>query len=224
VVLRVGRVRGLRRELYNLRLEVFLLVRHLYGLVRARKLANEQPLKLNLGSFDDLREGWVNVDPLLTWSSALSIDLREPLPFPDASVELAHAEHFLEHISEEDAQRLVHECYRVLRPGGQLSITVPDAEPLLRAYAAEDRDFFERYATTVPPGYALPTPLGQINYVFRGAGTHLYAYDEETLRLLFEAAGFDDVHRRDFDPELDLEVRREGTLRLMGTKPATDAT
>jgi predicted SAM-dependent methyltransferase len=215
---RIGSHRGLRRALWNLRVELYVLFRHLKGLRRARTVSKQEPLRLNLGSYDDLREGWVNVDAFLKRGS-LTIDLREPMPFPDGSVELAHAEHFLEHVFEDEAQELLNECFRVLRPGGTLSIAVPDAEPLLRAYASGDSEFFDRYAETVPEGHALPTPMGQINYLFRGATTHQYAYDEETLRLLIERAGFVDVHRRDFDPDLDLEVRREGTLRMGGTKP-----
>jgi predicted SAM-dependent methyltransferase len=208
---------GLRRALWDLRVEAYVAARHLRGVREARRLPLEEPLKLNLGCYDDLREGWVNIDAFLKHGS-LTLDLRRPLPFPDGSAELAHAEHFLEHLTDEEALRLLQECRRVLRPGGMMSVTVPDAEPLLQAYAAGDQEFFDGYAEEIPEGRALPTPLGQINYLFRAATTHLYAYDEETLRLLLDRAGFVQIARREFDPGLDLEVRREGTLRMTGLR------
>lgn len=48
---------------------------------------------------------------------------REPLPFPDGSVAVIHAYHFLEHL--EDPIRLLREAQRVLRTGGVMNICVP---------------------------------------------------------------------------------------------------
>jgi hypothetical protein len=45
-----------------------------------------------------------------------------------------------------------------------------------------------------------------------------YAYDFETLRLTIESAGFIEV-KRDFDPTLDTEARRVGTLYAEARKP-----
>jgi predicted SAM-dependent methyltransferase len=200
-VTRVPRFIGLRRASWQLGSELFLAVRHLYGLGRARLLVDEYPLRLNLGSFTDVRPGWVSVDPFVLWGGTLPLDLREPLPFPDDSAELIHAEHFLEHVSPGDALRLLRECRRLLRPGGLLSLAVPDAGLQLEAYARRDVGFFEAEAL---PRTEVPTLLGHLNYLFRGGGLHLYAYDWDTLGFLVAAAGFDSMERRAYDPELDL--------------------
>jgi SAM-dependent methyltransferase len=52
-------------------------------------------------------------------------DLDEPLPFPDASFDVVVAGELLEHLR--DPRQLVAEARRVLRPGGMLVASVPNA-------------------------------------------------------------------------------------------------
>jgi SAM-dependent methyltransferase len=52
-------------------------------------------------------------------------DLDEPLPFPDASFDVVVAGELLEHLR--DPRQLVAEARRVLRPGGTLVASVPNA-------------------------------------------------------------------------------------------------
>jgi SAM-dependent methyltransferase len=52
-------------------------------------------------------------------------DLDEPLPFPDASFDVLVAGELLEHLR--DPRQLVAEARRVLRPGGTLVASVPNA-------------------------------------------------------------------------------------------------
>jgi len=51
--------------------------------------------------------------------------------------------------------------------------------------------------------------MHHVNYLFRQGGEHKYAYDCETLALTLTRAGFREVSRREFDPALDSESRRE---------------
>lgn len=57
-------------------------------------------------------------------------DLDQPLDFPDASFDVVVAGELLEHLR--DPQRLVSEMRRVLRPGGTLLASVPNAYRLKR--------------------------------------------------------------------------------------------
>jgi SAM-dependent methyltransferase len=52
-------------------------------------------------------------------------DLDEPLPFEDASFDVVVAGELLEHLR--DPRRLIEEARRVLRPGGSLVASVPNA-------------------------------------------------------------------------------------------------
>lgn len=53
-------------------------------------------------------------------------DLRRGLPFDDSRFDRVNAHHVLEHFDGEDLFFLVEEMWRVARPGGQLTICVPD--------------------------------------------------------------------------------------------------
>jgi predicted SAM-dependent methyltransferase len=158
----------------------------------------------------------VNVD--LDQAADLCLDLREPLPFPDNSVNRIYSEHFFEHLGFEEGAAFLKECHRVLLPGGRLSVGVPDARLCLQDYVADDREKWR----LVRDRYGYPawcsTPMHGVNHFFRQNGEHQYAYDEETLVELIQECGFSNVHGRPWDPALDLEARREGTLYVDGEK------
>jgi hypothetical protein len=58
-----------------------------------------------------------------------------------------------------------------------------------------------------------------INYCMRQDGEHRWCYDEETMRLPLESVGFVEIQRREFDSELDQELRRNGSLYMRCRKP-----
>ncbi|MBC3841534.1 class I SAM-dependent methyltransferase [Streptacidiphilus sp. 4-A2] len=51
------------------------------------------------------------------------LDISEPLPFADASVDWVYAEHLIEHVTMPVAVGWLTEARRVLRPGGVLRLT-----------------------------------------------------------------------------------------------------
>lgn len=63
------------------------------------------------------------------------------------------------------------------------------------------------------------THMHQVNYLLHQEHEHKYAYDRETLGLILEHAGFVQVNRREFDPALDSESRRIGTVYMNARKP-----
>lgn len=78
------------------------------------------PLKLNLGSNDDLLPGWVNVD--LAPPADQIADLRLPWPWATSSVDEIRAWDVFEHLPQIHA---MNEAHRVLKPGGKLDLKVP---------------------------------------------------------------------------------------------------
>jgi predicted SAM-dependent methyltransferase len=205
---------------------------HRASLKAALRYEGQTGLKLNLGCGPNPKPGWVNID--LTETADLRLDLREPLPFRDGSASFIYTEHFFEHLEYPvEAERLLREAVRVLEPGGTLSVGVPDAEAPLLAYAADIRAGGEERAAGAEarrrlseephnrwvPGYVFTTPLHMVNWPFRQGTEHKYAYDFETLRGALAGAGFVRIERREFNPDLDSETRREGTLYVEGRKP-----
>ena len=189
---------------------------------RASRLDPAGPLRLNLGCGSKPRPGWVNVD--LRPGADLHLDVRRPLPFPDASCAEIYAEHVLEHLAYPgEVEQVLADWFRVLASGGTVSLGVPDTEWPLRAYVSGDDGYFAWCRTQPWHRDWVRTRLDTINYHFRQQSptfgeAHLYAYDFETLVDRLVAAGFVDVTQRPFDPAFDSEDRRIGTLYVRATK------
>jgi predicted SAM-dependent methyltransferase len=213
------------RALRRVRTELDVQARHRRGIEKAAALAAPGLLRLNLGSGSHPKPGWVNVD-LADDRADIQLDLREPLPFPDASVEAVYAADAIDSLSyanlgdstswaldtpgaPSDALALLRECRRVLRPGGRLDIVVPDAECMLDAYAARGDRPFAAGDRQAPPW--CNTPMHQVNYLFRHGSQRQYAYDFETLERVLARTGFSDIARRACDPDLDVPTA-EGSL------------
>jgi predicted SAM-dependent methyltransferase len=175
------------------------------------------PCALHIGCGPNRKPGWVNID--LDKEADIRLDLREALPFPDNSVKMVYSEHFFEHLSLEEGSRFLRECLRVLLPTGRLSVGVPNAQLCMQDYVRGDRDEWLKVRDRYHPKWC-STPMHSVNYFFRQDGEHKYVYDTETLIVLVRDCGFSDVHERPWDPALDLEVRRDGTLYVDGEKPA----
>lgn len=84
----------------------------------------DHPTKLNLGSGEDYREGWFNVDISPDVSPDMAFDLaREEWPLPSDHYDMVLCAHVLEHL--DDPTAAMQECARVLAPGGTLEVRVP---------------------------------------------------------------------------------------------------
>lgn len=92
------------------------------------------PALLNLGCGNHFHSDWVNVDFCERPPHVLGHDLRQPLPLPAESCTVVYHSHVLEHFSREMAPAFLHECFRVLSPGGTLRVVVPDLETIVRLY------------------------------------------------------------------------------------------
>lgn len=207
----------IKQAIKGVLLEASIARRHRRGIARARRLPAHADLRLNVGCGPKPKDGWVNVD-LFASGDVLSLDLRRDLPFSTSSASIVYGEHVFEHLEYPDAaQKFLGEVLRILRPGGVLSIGVPDVELALRAYVNGDAERF-KWSRRWHPDWC-DTHLHQVNYVFRQGNEHKYAYDYETLAKVVSAAGFVDVMRRDYDPDLDSEERAVGTLYLNARKP-----
>ena len=90
-------------------------------------------LKINLGSGDSPIAGFTNVDALPDAPGVdLVADISKPLPLDDGSADLVYASHVLEHFPHGQTLELLRDWRRVLRPGGQLLVAVPDLDVIAR--------------------------------------------------------------------------------------------
>jgi predicted SAM-dependent methyltransferase len=150
-------------------------------------------LCVNLGCGYRPMPGWVNVDQARGPEVQVVWNLAEGIPFPDGTCSAIFSEHVIEHISRDDAARLLSECYRALKIGGVLRLSTPDAEKFLRSYSGNGE--FLRH-----PGFPEPieTPLDRINQMMREYGQHLWVYDAESLIRLLRKTGFSSAVAQSF--------------------------
>ena len=164
-------------------------------------------LLLHIGSGPRVKEGWVNID-ISDAPGTYYADLRNPLPLADGSAAHIHAEHVVEHLEYEEAQRFLAECFRLLQPGGSLRVIVPDAGKYLRAYVTGDEEFFAKITRLGGAQYEMRTKMEIINQMFRMGGDHRFAWDFETMRLVLADAGFARIEESaagDVPPEWNIE-------------------
>jgi SAM-dependent methyltransferase len=152
-------------------------------------------IKLNLGGGAKWSEtGWTNLD------IDLGHDLRKenPLPYPDNSVDTIYSSHAIEHMTPEEARRLLVECHRVLMPTRVMRIVVPDCEKFAKAWSGDDPQFFKGNYCLTPHFRDMrqcflemggnPTDLNKPSIIH-----HYFFWDRWTMTWLLALAGFDTV-------------------------------
>lgn len=209
--------------------------------------------KINLGCGPIGRDDWINFDwgilafihsfPFIEklfykmgfipagyktkWPKNLKLyDCRRKLPFVFDSIDFIYASHFLEHLKKFEAERVLKECFRVLKKGGVLRIIVPDLKKILSRYIEKDSKFF---LDSVGPeerqklgGLAIADLLNMMFYPefyrvkFYGISRlaalfirpHKWMYDFESLSRLLKGFGFKAIEEREFRqgevPDLDV--------------------
>jgi SAM-dependent methyltransferase len=87
--------------------------------------------KLNLACGAVVLNGWDNLDYESRVEGVIECNLNDKFPYENDSVDEILTSHFLEHLKlRTEAVPFLQECNRVLKPGGILSIIVPDFQIL----------------------------------------------------------------------------------------------
>lgn len=162
----------------------------------------------------------------------LEHDAVEPFPCEDESFEWAFAEHFLEHLTPEEATSWMGDVRRLLKPGGVLRVTTPDLRKYAEGYLDPEGRFFAEHRerlgrlrdfadSEVPARRAW-----MVNQIFQ-MWTHKWIYDFDEVLFVAQRAGFepDLVVERAFRdgpvPELhqlDLPMRSDESLYVEITR------
>jgi predicted SAM-dependent methyltransferase len=209
--------KGFLEAVRNARQEWRISRQHRSALKKVGPLLQRPEKKLNLGCGPNPKLGWINID-LFDSRADLQLDLRETWPFANTSISHIYSEHVFEHFElHEEVAHFLSEAHRVLQPGGLFDVGVPDTEWPLRDYGNPGSQYWS-FAKTVHPEWC-ETQLDHINYHFRQGMEHKYAWDNETLARTLRRFGFIDISRREFDPALDDESRKIGTLYMKAIKP-----
>jgi predicted SAM-dependent methyltransferase len=195
---------------------------------RVRALRRARGLSLNLGAGFHREEGWTPIDLMVAPPDGIRWDVRWGLPLDAGSARRIHCEHFFEHLRfPDEVMPALAECYRVLEPGGELRIIVPDAARYIAAYAARDAAFFDAMRDLGGAAVPFETDIEIVNQAFRMGGDHQFAWDLPVMRRRLEQAGFTDVEETGYDPARFIdqgdEWRRRESLYVVAYKPRVPA-
>lgn len=94
-------------------------------------------MKLNLGCGNRHLDEFINVDMADNWCKKppdVSHDISQPLPFDDESADEIHAYHVFEHFFRYDADAILIDWVRVLKPGGLLVLELPCLDKILNIF------------------------------------------------------------------------------------------
>ncbi|PZV15274.1 MAG: methyltransferase [Pseudanabaena sp.] len=89
---------------------------------------------LNIGCGSVFDQDWINLDVDPYSKDVKTWDVRKGLPFADNSLDACYSSHVVEHLTSIEAQKLLGECFRVLKRGGVIRLVVPDLEAIARLY------------------------------------------------------------------------------------------
>lgn len=115
------------------------------------------------------------------------------LPFNDEEVSNIYSSHFFEHIKKEDAKQLLKECFRVLKKGGVIRITMPSIKSEIEriknsitSYHNGDNEPIQKFITA-------PKIKNNDNFSF-----HRHIYDFKEFKQILEDIGFKNVTSSSF--------------------------
>jgi predicted SAM-dependent methyltransferase len=135
-------------------------------------------IKINLASGQrPFGQGWTNVDLIEQFDSEgkrypldIQTDAKDLHMFEDNSVDIIVAHHLVEHIAIHDLAEYIHEWQRILKPGGILSIHVPNLRELDKAWIEGRIDSYTHNVNTYGA------------YQGHFEDTHKWGYDAQELK------------------------------------------
>tara|TARA_R110000796_G_scaffold187972_4_gene304927 strand:+ start:132 stop:674 length:543 start_codon:yes stop_codon:yes gene_type:complete len=143
-------------------------------------------IKVNMGcGWRNFGSDWVHIDggdyDHLDYKSITKLE------FENNSVDLIYASHVLEYFNRTEAEKVLKEWHRVLKPGCVLRIAVPDFKALSSLYNSEKI----RLQNVLGPLYGQMKMEKKIIY-------HKTTYDFENISMFLKSLGFSEVKKYDW--------------------------
>ena len=158
----------------------------------APKMNPADAKRLHLGCGNIRLPGFCNVDILTTAAVDVVSDISKLDNFADDSIELIYACHVLEHFSHDDAVNVLLRWFDVLKPGGELRISVPDIDRIVKIY----HDNWQHFQTTGNSPW--------VGLLYGGQGDpydfHKTGFNFCWMRYLLEKIGYVEVAEYPHEP------------------------
>jgi len=164
--------------------------------------SHKQGVKINLCGGPEKIQGYVNVDIRSDADIVLDLD-KERLPFHDDSVDVVVCFSAVNYFTRQRGMEIVRDVCRVLKPGGIARFAVQDLRVFAEKYVDRDMEFYFQKTPDGRDRYVGKTLADKLNSLFYGYPTFedrcgKYVYDFESLKAVFEEAGFSLIEERTY--------------------------
>ncbi|MCB9913721.1 MAG: hypothetical protein H6828_01070 [Planctomycetes bacterium] len=169
-------------------------------------------LRLHLGCGPDRRAGWTNVDV----NPAFAPDLVAPahaLPMlDDASCAVIESCHLFEHLTQSQARAALREWRRLLAPGGELRLELPNLERCIALIGTE----MDGHDLGLISLFGYPPEVDEQGE----PQLHKWGWTPTTLAAELRAAGFEDVRQEPITQTFRKAAAYDRDMRLVARTPA----
>ena len=199
-------------------------------LSRSLKLNSRNANYINLGSGNSYVNNFINVDFFGNKMIDYGMDLRFPFKIESNSIDGIFSEHTFEHLSHQEVDNALSECYRILKAEAKIRIIVPDLSILIERYCSNDDVWFQKWHDLVlqdPSRHYMRkyfTNMFAINFT-ASYYHHKSCWDFESLKKVLTSNGFVNIEKCNYTlgtPELlidsDSEDRKLVSIYIEGKK------
>lgn len=153
-------------------------LRHQFNLL----IKDRQQVKLNLGAGNVVLPDYINIDIREMSGIDLVSNISELSFISNEMVDQIYTSHALEHVSHQSVLKVIDEWYRVLKPGGRLTLCVPDFDKIINIYRQTNNNIWN-----------IKSPLmGEQDY---SDNVHYSVYNFEYLEEILKHVGFKTVRK-----------------------------
>jgi predicted SAM-dependent methyltransferase len=189
--------------------------------------SDNQHIKLNVGCGDKyFSNDWLNIDLLKNQIVPKNIKYKSMNilnTFPFKNVELIYSEHFVEHLTNHESIKFIHNSFESLKSGGILRIATFDLDILVDVCHSSNKNWkFDYCVKELGLEDRIKTRCELLNVSFNNWG-HKYIYNAEDLENVFKKGGFTNIKfcnisESEHSELRNRETRINSTLIIEGTK------
>lgn len=153
--------------------------------------------KIHLGCGHNILDGWLNTDLFPSYENVYHVDALKTLNFNENQFDFCFNEHMIEHIEINEADILINEIYKILKPGGVLRLSTPNFDFLVKIYqntiGGIGNEYIKWSKENFCPQHYQEEAIYVVNNFVRDWG-HKFIHNYNSIKRLLENAGFTKIN------------------------------